>query len=171
MLLFSQFFVQKLAKQFERFNGSIPRDFVTSTMNRGKDKFAFGRGTQTFIVFNLDKDDKIKEKKLQTGMEPGEYCDVVSGEVNSVGFCSGKLISVNKKGEAKFTVGKMSAVAIHPGMKVPWKHTTPAVVYNKVKETAGNVKEGVDDVTDKAKQGVDAIKNKAEGAFKGAFGG
>lgn len=40
---------------------------ITYWWDNGKNQFAFGRGGQTYIVFNLDKDEKIKSKKLMVG--------------------------------------------------------------------------------------------------------
>lgn len=42
----------------------FPAENITNWWD-DKDKFAFGRGSQAFIVFNLDKKDKMKDKTLQ----------------------------------------------------------------------------------------------------------
>lgn len=75
-----------------------------------KNQIAFGRGDKAFVAINLDDSEMVEE--LQTGLEPGSYCDILSGDV-FIRTCTGKVIIVNNDGVGKFKVGPKRAVAIH----------------------------------------------------------
>lgn len=54
------------------------------------------------------------KRLLQTGLPPGQYCDVVKGERSSDRtVCSGMTITVNNGGLAEIDLEGMSALAIH----------------------------------------------------------
>ncbi|KAM5148861.1 pancreatic alpha-amylase-like [Mantella aurantiaca] len=86
--------------------------------DNGQNQVAFGRGTAGFIVFNNDKWDM--DFTLNTGLPPGKYCDIISGQKEG-NSCTGKHISVNNAGLANFVI-KGSAedpfVAIHINAKL-----------------------------------------------------
>ncbi|CAG9562055.1 unnamed protein product [Danaus chrysippus] len=78
-------------------------------------QIAFGRDAKGFIVFNGDEIEL--NVTLQTGLPPGEYCDVISGlRVGS--HCTGNKIYVNNDGRAHFYKTQYAEdmhIAIHVG--------------------------------------------------------
>lgn len=82
-----------------------------NSANNLNNQIAFGRGDRGFVVLN--NEDVPMTETLQTGLEPGTYCDVLS----NLDECAGTKITVNSDGTATFTVAKHSAAAIHVGFK------------------------------------------------------
>jgi len=86
-----------------------------------ENQIAFGRGvagaTTAFIVIN--NDDWALNQHLQTGLPPGVYCDVISGNLEN-GACTGKTITVNADRGAQFNVPNDSdpVIAIHINAKL-----------------------------------------------------
>jgi alpha-amylase len=85
---------------------------LTSWWDNGNNRIAFGRGNKGFIVIN--KESGAMDQTLQTGMPPGEYCNIARGELAG-GICTGGSISVDGSGNARFVVAGMEAAAIHAG--------------------------------------------------------
>ena len=85
-------------------------------------QIAFGRGslgnTTAFIAIN--NDDYNMGVNLQTGLLPGSYCDVISGQLQN-GKCTGKTIAVNADGTARFNIAgsdENPVIAIHFSAKL-----------------------------------------------------
>lgn len=91
---------------------------INSWWDNGGDQIAFCRGEKGFIVFNQEGFDM--NKTLNTCLQPGKYCDVISG--NKIGaLCSGKTVSVDKTGMANIYLGTKEedgVLAIHIGSKL-----------------------------------------------------
>ncbi len=85
---------------------------LTSWWDNGNNRIAFGRGNKGFIVIN--KEGGAMDQVLQTGMPPGEYCNIARGQLSG-GTCTGGSITVNAGGNARFIVAGMEAAAIHAG--------------------------------------------------------
>jgi alpha-amylase len=85
---------------------------VTNWWDNGNNRIAFGRGNKGFIVIN--KEGGAMDQTLQTGMPPGEYCNIARGELAG-GVCTGGSITVDGSGNARFIVAGMEAAAIHAG--------------------------------------------------------
>ena len=65
--------------------------------DNGNGFIAFSRGDKTFFAFSQEND--VQSQTLQTGLPPGTYCDLISGEPTSDG-CSGTSIDVDDEGMA-----------------------------------------------------------------------
>ncbi|OCT82943.1 pancreatic alpha-amylase [Xenopus laevis] len=86
--------------------------------DNGNNQIAFGRGDKGFIVFN--NDDWNMDVTLNTGLPPGTYCDVISGQKEDT-ICSGKEITVNNDRTAHFQISNTAEdpfVAIHVNAKL-----------------------------------------------------
>ncbi|KAI4896275.1 hypothetical protein NFI96_003666 [Prochilodus magdalenae] len=60
--------------------------------DNGGSQIAFGRGDRGFVVIN--NDDRFLDATLSTGLAPGTYCDVISGQKTN-GRCTGKQVTVD----------------------------------------------------------------------------
>lgn len=91
---------------------------VTDWWDNGNSQIAFGRSDKGFIVFNGESGDLNQE--LQTSLEPGVYCDVISG--HKVGnACTGMSVTIdeNKKGFFKIAGWARDGVlAFHSNSKL-----------------------------------------------------
>ena len=86
--------------------------------DNGNNQIAFGRGDKGFVVINREQSALVQT--LQTGIPPGDYCDVLHGNFDeTIQTCSGPTITVNPSGTAHFNVPAMQASAIHIGAIVP----------------------------------------------------
>jgi alpha-amylase len=85
---------------------------LTHWWDNGNNRIAFGRGNKGFIVIN--KESGAMDQVLQTGMPPGQYCNIARGELSG-GTCTGGSITVDASGNARFVVAGMEAAAIHAG--------------------------------------------------------
>lgn len=90
--------------------------------DNGANQVAFGRGstgsTTAFIAIN--NDGHQMGVQLQTGLPPGNYCDVISGNLDH-GRCTGKTITVNNDRTARFDIvggDEDPVVAIHINAKL-----------------------------------------------------
>jgi len=70
-----------IAPMFE-FEAVVEGTKMNDWWDNGKNQIAFGRGDQGFIAIN--KDSYTLKQTLQTGLAPGQYKDVVSGNVVTV---------------------------------------------------------------------------------------
>lgn len=86
--------------------------------DNGNNQIAFSRGSKAFIAIN--NDNYNMDVTLQTGLEGGRYCDIISGnKIN--GSCTGKTLTVNSDGSMRVTIGGSDEdpmVAIHVGVKL-----------------------------------------------------
>jgi alpha-amylase len=67
----------------------------------------------------IDRSSQPLTRALQTGLAPGTYCDVVSGDLAAGGAsCTGLAVTVGSDGTARFDVPPLQAVAIHAGARI-----------------------------------------------------
>jgi len=85
--------------------------------SNGNSQVAWSRGVKAFIAINNDDGDLTAD--IPTGMPPGAYCDVISGNLVD-GTCTGKTIVVGSGGTVRVDIGKSEddpIVAIHAESK------------------------------------------------------
>jgi alpha-amylase len=96
------------------FRNWTDRDFkLTNWWTNGNNQIAFGRGNSGFAVMN--NEDQGMDQVLQTGLEPGIYCNAATDRYVA-DAC--EQVRVNSNGTAHFVVPPRAAVAIHIGA---WK--------------------------------------------------
>ncbi|XP_072949077.1 alpha-amylase 4N-like isoform X2 [Epargyreus clarus] len=101
--------------QMVGFRNAVRDTTVTHWWDNGNKQIAFSRGGMGFIAFNGD--DVDLDQMLQTGLPPGEYCDIISGRKHD-NKCTGTKITVDERGHAHVRVPKNIEdmhVAIHVG--------------------------------------------------------
>ncbi|XP_013183225.1 alpha-amylase [Amyelois transitella] len=101
--------------QMVAFRNAVKNETVQNWWDNGNNQIAFSRGSRGFIVFNLEGSDL--NQRLQTGLPPGEYCDIISGKRMN-GSCSGVKITIDDHGHAnivKKANGEDIHLAIHVG--------------------------------------------------------
>ncbi|CAG2221663.1 AMY [Mytilus edulis] len=84
----------------------------------GDYQIAFSRGNKGFIAINAGALDM--RISLQTGLPPGTYCDVISGNYKH-GRCTGMEVNVHSDGTAYFNIESSSddfMVALHIGTQI-----------------------------------------------------
>ena len=69
---------------------------VANWWDNGDYEIAFSRGKKAFIAINM-QNGQAMQRKLQTGLPAGAYCDLVSGELKD-GKCTGATINVDGSG-------------------------------------------------------------------------
>jgi alpha-amylase len=91
--------------------------------DNGANQIAFGRGvvgaTTAFIAINNDGH-PMNQSRLQTGLPPGLYCDIISGNLQN-GVCTGKSITVYADRTAAFSISNGDSdpvIAIHINAKL-----------------------------------------------------
>ncbi|XP_071555474.1 alpha-amylase A-like [Temnothorax nylanderi] len=85
--------IQRMVK----FRNLVNGEKLKNWWSNGKNQIAFSRGDKGFVAFNVEGD--LREK-LQTGLPPGTYCDVITGDVVDGKTCSGKSVQVKDDGTA-----------------------------------------------------------------------
>jgi alpha-amylase len=75
------------------------------------DRVSFARGARAFAAFNAS--DTLHMFVVDTGLAPGEYCDVAEGPQAPDGRCAGRTVTVGARGEAEIPVPPMGATALH----------------------------------------------------------
>lgn len=101
-----------------QFRSVVKNTDVEHWWDNGNNQMGFGRGGKGFILFNIDWGDL--NESLQTGLEMGKYCDVISGRKEN-GQCTGKVIEVGSDGFAFFSIPTIDTngfIAIHVGEKL-----------------------------------------------------
>ncbi|NP_001003729.1 AmyAc_bac_euk_AmyA and Aamy_C domain-containing protein precursor [Danio rerio] len=86
--------------------------------DNGNSQIAFSRGSKGFIVINNDNWEL--NATLNTGLQSGTYCDIISGE-KSGNSCTGKQVSVDSDGKATFSISHTEEdpfMAIHADSKL-----------------------------------------------------
>ncbi|XP_046678675.1 alpha-amylase 4N-like isoform X3 [Homalodisca vitripennis] len=78
---------------------------VASWWDNGKNQIAYCRGHKGFIAFNVEN--YPLNKKLQTCLPKGSYCDIISGNLED-GRCTGKTVEVGEDGTALITIGEFN---------------------------------------------------------------
>uniref|UniRef100_A0A5S6QPW1 Alpha-amylase n=1 Tax=Trichuris muris TaxID=70415 RepID=A0A5S6QPW1_TRIMR len=88
-------------------------------------RIAFSRGNKGFFALNNDPK-QAWTRNLKTGLQPGLYCDMISGEVNGQ-TCTGKSAIVNKDGTTDLFLRSGEALAISSvslvSLPPSYKHT------------------------------------------------
>jgi len=84
--------------------------------DNGGNQLAFSRGDRGFVAINHET--AALSRSLPTGLAPGNYCDVLSGDFTPTvgatkGSCAGAVIEVDASGSAQLTIAPESALAIH----------------------------------------------------------
>jgi len=79
------------------FRNAVNQTKVMNWWDNGWNQAAFCRGNRGFIAINNDKYDL--KQNLYTCLQPGTYCDVISGKVED-NKCTGKIVTVRKDGKA-----------------------------------------------------------------------
>lgn len=103
------------------FANAVNGENVTSWWDNGKNQIAFSRGSKGFIVFNLEVSSDMENLKIPTGMQPGRYCDVISGAKISDSECSGKILEVSSENEIEITLkhnDPNGVIATHQNQKL-----------------------------------------------------
>ncbi len=117
-----------------RFRNAAEGQPVSNWWDNGNNQVAFSRGNKgkwkndsflqsillhlAFIVIN--NDDFGLSQWFQTGLPQGQYCDVISGNLDQ-GRCTGTVITVEADGRAQITVTNAQEdpmVAIHVDAKL-----------------------------------------------------
>jgi alpha-amylase len=91
---------------------------VTNWWDNGNNQIAFCRGNKGFIAIN--NDGMALSGNFQTCLPAGNYCDVISGNVEG-GSCTGKVISVGSDGTANINISNTDedpVIAIHAESKL-----------------------------------------------------
>lgn len=119
------------------FRNAVKGTSLNDWWDNGYQQIAFGRGDKGFVAFTTNGDLKqtlqvityymFIEKcitylyfVLKTGLPPGMYCDVISGELTEAG-CTGKLVTVgnDRKAYIEILAGEQDGVlALHIGVSV-----------------------------------------------------
>lgn len=84
--------------------------YVSNWWDNGANQIAFGRGGLGFVVINGENYNSVVT--LQTGLPPGNYCDIVNGDFVG-GICTGASITVGTNGLSTFNLPAKHASAIH----------------------------------------------------------
>ncbi|XP_059839656.1 pancreatic alpha-amylase-like [Hypanus sabinus] len=95
------------------FRNVVGQNPLTNWWDNGSNQIAFGRGARGFIAIN--NDDWNMNMKLQTGLPPGIYCDIISGQKEG-DRCTGLQVTVNDCGSAVFDISNTAEdpmLAIH----------------------------------------------------------
>lgn len=101
--------------KFRQVTASVNK--MTHWWSNGYQQIAFGRGDRGFVALN--KESFPMDQDLQTGMAPGLYCSVVSGDfLTAQNRCTGEAIRVHNDGRVHLHINPMSSVAIHAGAKI-----------------------------------------------------
>jgi alpha-amylase len=88
---------------------------VDHVYSNGSDQIAFSRGNKGFVAINGSQmKGSTLNKRLQTGLPAGRYCDIVRGaRSQDRKSCSGATVDVDEKGYATIDLPGMEAIAIH----------------------------------------------------------
>jgi len=101
-----------------RFRNAAGFQPVQNWWDNGNNQIAFSRGSKAFIAIN--NDDNGLDQWLQTGLPQGQYCDIMSGNLEQ-GRCTGKVITVQGDGRTQITISNSEAdpmIAIHVNAKL-----------------------------------------------------
>lgn len=96
-------------------NATIENFYISNWWDNGNNQIAFGRGEKGFVVIN--NEGGTLTRPLQTGMAPGTYCNVMTGDFDGRS-CTGPTLTVNANGFANFSVPGFTAAAIHVAAKL-----------------------------------------------------
>ncbi|XP_052747661.1 alpha-amylase 2-like isoform X1 [Galleria mellonella] len=97
------------------FRNAVGKETIRNWWDNGHNQIAFSRGNKGFIAFNVEGR-KLNET-LQTGLPPGNYCDVITGKRRG-NSCTGGKVTVRKDGYASINLpgnAEDMHLAIHIG--------------------------------------------------------
>jgi len=98
-------------------NNTADNWVVTNWWDNTHNQIAFGRGSSGHMAIN--KEDSTLNATIQTDMAPGQYCNVLKGELlGNATSCSGEVITVNSNGTINLNVAPWDAIAIHKNAKL-----------------------------------------------------
>lgn len=110
------------AMQFR--NHTASHFFTSDWWDNGNNQIAFGRGDAGHVAIN--KENGSMNATVPTQMVPGQYCNVLKGELSPDGSsCSGEVITVNADGTINLNVPAWDAMAIHADAKIDGSVTPP----------------------------------------------
>ncbi|MFN6970591.1 MAG: alpha-amylase [Rheinheimera sp.] len=90
---------------------------TTHWWDNGNNQIAFGRAGLGFVAIN--REGFALNASLLSGMAPGQYCNVLKGQLNSAKTaCSGEVITVAANGRIQANVSASDAFAIHHQAKI-----------------------------------------------------
>ncbi|XP_011639361.1 alpha-amylase-like isoform X2 [Pogonomyrmex barbatus] len=101
-----------------RFRNAVKNTGVNNWWDNGNNQIAFCRGNAGFIAINNDGYDL--RQTLHTCLEPGRYCDVISGNLEN-NRCTGKVVTVDQNRNAYIEIPNNQddgVVAIHTQAKL-----------------------------------------------------
>ncbi|XP_018355262.1 PREDICTED: alpha-amylase 1-like [Trachymyrmex septentrionalis] len=82
-----------------RFRNLVKGEKIQNWWSNGKNQIAFSRGAKGFVAFNVEGTNL--QKRLQTGLPEGTYCDIITGEaIYGHSKCSGKSVQVGNDSTA-----------------------------------------------------------------------
>jgi len=96
-----------------RFRNVVLGQPLNDWWDNDSNQIAFSRGDRGFIAIN--NDGYPLSATIQTGLPPGDYCDVISGGLEG-GSCTGKTITVDSGRRVALTISNADAdpmVALH----------------------------------------------------------
>ncbi|RLU18783.1 hypothetical protein DMN91_009140 [Ooceraea biroi] len=99
------------------FRNAANQTSISNWWDNGQNQIAFCRGKAGYIAINGDKFDL--KQTLFTCLQPGTYCDVISGNLEN-NSCTGKIVTVNENGMAYIeilTTEEDGVLAIHKEVK------------------------------------------------------
>lgn len=90
---------------------------VTNWWDNTHNQIAFGRGASGHVAIN--KEDVTLSATVQTDMAPGQYCNILKGEISlDKTNCTGEVITVNANGTIDLNIDAWDAMAIHKNAKL-----------------------------------------------------
>lgn len=102
------------------FMGAVRGENVTSWWDNGGNQIAFSRGSKGFVAFNLDIND-VDNISIKTDLNPGIYCDIITGERTADNECSGRYLVVSEQGEVLINLpsdDESGIIATHVNQKL-----------------------------------------------------
>ncbi|MGF1427399.1 carbohydrate-binding module family 20 domain-containing protein [Kitasatospora sp. LaBMicrA B282] len=84
---------------------------VANWWDNGSNAIAFSRGDAAWIA--LDNGTTAVTQTFETGLPAGSYCDVIHGDPQPGGGCTGPTVTVDATGQATVTVNPGDAVALY----------------------------------------------------------
>ena len=100
------------------FRNTVSGTNVENFQTFGDYQVAFSRGNKGFVA--LVGDTSVLTQDINTGLPPGKYCDVISGEYSG-GICTGEIVLVGDSGLASISIDgnrNVPVLAIHIGKYV-----------------------------------------------------
>ncbi len=92
------------------FRGAVAGTGISDWWDNGEWAIAFSRGDRGFVALSLE--DGLVPIDVATSLEPGTYCDALSGGRDG-GICAGRSIQVGTDGHVRLDLEAGEAVAIH----------------------------------------------------------